>query len=300
MAKLSSDSFGLPFAVQVGGEVSMDDVLAAQMAARADDTGITVVAFTATPKTKTMELFGTRPDPSRSAAKDNLPTPFHVYSMRQAIEEKFILDVLQNDTTYKLAFKLANGGKELDDKEVERSAAMKGIMGWVRLHPYNIAQKVQIVVEHFRELVAPLLNGRGKAMVVVGSRKEAVRWQFAIDTYIKDRGYVNDVIKGKLLESQKLAVQATNNTKEQFANSPDLKTEITNAVMGALEAHTAMSTQALGSEVVREGLRDILLGPARLYETLREQAISKQAQSWSVPGICAGLGSKHGSISGSI
>jgi type I site-specific restriction-modification system R (restriction) subunit len=173
----------------------------------------------------------------------------------------------------------ASCGKELDDKEVERSAAMKGIMGWVRLHPYNIAQKVQIVVEHFRELVAPLLNGRGKAMVVVGSRKEAVRWQFAIDTYIKDRGYVNDVIKGKLLESQKLAVQATNNTKEQFANSPDLKTEITNAVMGALEAHTAMSTQALGSEVVREGLRDILLGPARLYETLREQAISKQAQS---------------------
>ena len=62
-------------------------------------------------------------------------------------------------------------------------------MGWVRLHPYNIAQKVQIVVEHFREHVAPLLNGQGKAMVVVGSRKEAVRWQLAIDKYIKDRGY---------------------------------------------------------------------------------------------------------------
>ena len=172
-----------------GGEISMDDVLAAQMAARADDTGITFVAFTATPKTKTMELFGTRPDPSRPAGKDNLPTPFHVYSMRQAIEEKFILDVLQNYTTYKLAFKLASGGKELDDKEVERNAALKGIMGWVRLHPHNIAQKVQIVVEHFRDLVSPLLNGLGKAMVVVGSRKEAVRWQLAIDKYIKDRGY---------------------------------------------------------------------------------------------------------------
>jgi type I restriction enzyme R subunit len=67
--------------------------------------------------------------------------------------------------------------------------ALKGIMGWVRLHPYNIAQKVQIVVEHFRELVAPLLKGHGKAMVVVRSRKEAVRWQLAIDRYIKDRGY---------------------------------------------------------------------------------------------------------------
>jgi type I restriction enzyme R subunit len=97
--------------------------------------------------------------------------------------------VLQNYTTYKLAFRLANGATKFDDTEVERSAAMKGIMGWVRLHPYNIAQKVQIVVEHFRELVAPLLRGRGKAMVVVGSRKEAVRWQLAIDKYITDRGY---------------------------------------------------------------------------------------------------------------
>jgi len=172
-----------------GGEVSSEDVLAAQMAARANDAGITFVAFTATPKTKTMELFGRRPDPSKPASKDNLPAAFHVYSMRQAIEEKFILDVLQNYTTYKLAFKLAHNGKEFDDKEVERSAALKGIMGWVRLHPYNIAQKVEIVVEHFRELVAPLLKGQAKAMVVVGSRQEAVRWQLAIDKYIKSRSY---------------------------------------------------------------------------------------------------------------
>jgi type I restriction enzyme R subunit len=190
-----------------GGEVSMDDMLAAQMASRADDKGITFVAFTATPKTKTMELFGTRPDPNRPASKDNLPTPFHVYSMRQAIEEKFIVDVLQNYTTYKLAFKLAHEGKEVDNREVERSAAMKRIMGWVRLHPYNISQKVEVVVEHFWQLVAPLLNGRGKAMVVVGSRREAVRWQLAIDKFIKARGYpirtlvafsgeVNDVESG--------------------------------------------------------------------------------------------------------
>ena len=172
-----------------GGEVSMDDVLASQMAARATDTGITFVAFTATPKTKTMELFGTKPDPTKPASKDNVPAPFHVYSMRQAIEEGFILDVLRNYTTYKLAFRLAHDGKEWDDKEVERSAAMKKIMGWVRLHPYNISQKVEIVVEHFREHVASLLGGKAKAMVVVSSRQEAVRWKLAVDKYIASKKY---------------------------------------------------------------------------------------------------------------
>jgi type I restriction enzyme R subunit len=172
-----------------GGEVSTEDLLAAQMSARSAEHGITYVAFTATPKAKTIELFGRRPDPSLPASVSNLPAPFHVYSMRQAIEEGFILDVLRNYTPYKLAFKLAHNGKELDDKEVERSEALKGIMRWVRLHPYNIAQKVQVVVEHFRENVAPLLNGNAKAMVVVASRLEAVRWQLAIDKYIKDQGY---------------------------------------------------------------------------------------------------------------
>ncbi|MBL9168979.1 MAG: type I restriction endonuclease subunit R, partial [Verrucomicrobiales bacterium] len=172
-----------------GGEVSTEDLLAAQMATRANDKGITFIAFTATPKNKTMELFGTTPDPSRPAGPDNLPAPFHVYSMRQAIEEKFILDVLQNYTSYRLAFKLAHEGKDYDEKTVERSAAMKGIMGWVRLHPYNISQKVQIVVEHFRQYVAPLLKGNAKAMVVVASRVEAVRWKLAIEKYITAQNY---------------------------------------------------------------------------------------------------------------
>jgi type I restriction enzyme R subunit len=176
-------------ALKDGGEVDTEDLLAAQMATRAGETGITYVAFTATPKAKTLQLFGRVPDPTQPPGEGNLPAPFHVYSMRQAIEEAFILDVLQNYTPYKLAFKLAHGGKEMDDAEVERSAALKGIMQWVALHPYNIAQKVQIVVEHFRNVVAPLLDGKAKAMVVLGSRKEAVRWKLAIDKYIKDRGY---------------------------------------------------------------------------------------------------------------
>jgi type I restriction enzyme R subunit len=169
-----------------GGEVSSEDVLAAQMTARADDRGITFVAFTATPKQKTIELFGTRPDPSRKPSNDNIPKPFHIYSMQQAIEEGFILDVLQNYTPYSVAFKLAHEGEDLDDKAVERSAALKKVMGWVKLHPHNIAQKVRIVVDHYRQYVAPLLGGRAKAMIVLGSRLEAVRWQLAVAKYVEE------------------------------------------------------------------------------------------------------------------
>ncbi len=175
--------------IEEGGEGGFDDVLRAQMTARTADAGITYVAFTATPKHKTLELFGRRPDPEQSAGPTNLPEAFHVYSMRQAIEEGFILDVLQNYTTYKLAFKLAHEGKEYDETEVERSTAMKGIMRWVRLHPYNISQKVQVVIEHYLENVQPLLTGHAKAMVAVGSRLEAVRWQLAMQKYIQSRGY---------------------------------------------------------------------------------------------------------------
>ena len=176
--------------LQDGGEMSAEDILAAQMAARAGETGVSYVAFTATPKAKTLELFGRRPQPDQPPGPANLPAAFHVYSMRQAIEEGFILDVLKNYTPYKLAFRLANDGQDWEQQEVERSAALKGIMRWVRLHPYNIAKKVEIVVEHYRENVQPLLEGKAKAMVVLGSRVEAVRWKLAIDGYIKAKGYV--------------------------------------------------------------------------------------------------------------
>lgn len=184
--------------LQDGGEVDTEALLAAQMEARAGVKGLTYVAFTATPKAKTLELFGRK-------GPDGLPQPFHVYSMRQAIEEGFILDVLKNYTSYKLAFRLAHDGKEYDETQIERSAAMKGIMQWVRLHPYNIAQKVQIVVEHYRENVQPLLAGRAKAMVVVGSRKEAVRWQKAMRGYIEKRNYPLGVLvafSGEVLDAE--------------------------------------------------------------------------------------------------
>jgi type I restriction enzyme R subunit len=173
-----------------GGEVSNEDIMAAQMSARAGaDAGITYIAFTATPKAKTLELFGRRPDPAQPAGPTNLPQAFHVYSMRQAIEEDFILDVLKNYTPYKLAFKLTHDGQDWDEAKVEQSSAVKGLMRWVRLHPYNISQKVAIIVEHFIDNVQPLLGGHAKAMVVTASRLEAVRFKRAIDQYIREQRY---------------------------------------------------------------------------------------------------------------
>ena len=101
-----------------GGEISTEDILAAQMAAKANPKGITSIAFTATPKPKTLELFGRRPKPDQPAGPDNLPEPFHVYSMRQAIEEEYILDVLRNYTSYKLAYKLAHDGEDWRESAV--------------------------------------------------------------------------------------------------------------------------------------------------------------------------------------
>ena len=215
-----------------GGDISTEDLLAAQMATRAGVSGITYVAFTATPKAKTLELFGTRPDPSQPASPTNLPAPFHVYSMRQAIEEGFILDVLQNYTTYKLAFKLAHNGKDYDEKTVERSAALKSIMGWVRLHPYNISQKVEIVVEHFRTLVAPLLKGRAKAMVVVGSRVEAVRWQLAIQKYITAHGYAIGTLVAFSGEVNDKESGPEGFTERNAKLNPGLKSDIRDAFDG--------------------------------------------------------------------
>ena len=168
--------------IEEGEEISAEDVMLASMEARVQPKNISYFAFTATPKAKTLEMFG-------RTGESGLPEPFHLYSMQQAIEEGFILDVLKNYTPYRLAFKLVHNGREYDDEEVEKSEALKQVMRWVRLHPYNISQKVSIIVEHFIENVAGRLDGKAKAMVVTGSRKEAVRYKLAIDKYIRENGY---------------------------------------------------------------------------------------------------------------
>jgi type I restriction enzyme R subunit len=179
---------------EIDAEEVLNAAIAAQMEAKAagKEAGITYVAFTATPKDKTLQLFGTRPNPALPPSDTNIPRPFHVYSMRQAIEEGFILDVLQNYTNYKVAFQIANAGAQ--GQLVEEGKAKSGIMGWVALHEYNIAQHVQIVVEHFRQFVEPLLAGQAKAMVVTASRLEAARWQVAVRKYIKAKGYKLDTV----------------------------------------------------------------------------------------------------------
>lgn len=147
-----------------------------------DDSNVSFFAFTATPKGSTLRLFG-------SQGEDGKYYPFHIYSMRQAIEEGFILDVLQNYMTYKMYYKVAK--KIKDDPSFEKSKATKAIARFVSLHPHNIAQKTEVMVEHFRNSTIKKIGGKAKAMVVTSSRKHAVRYKLAFDKYIKEKGYTD-------------------------------------------------------------------------------------------------------------
>ena len=169
--------------------LSSEDILDATVAARKGSNNLNYYAFTATPKAKTLELFGRRPDPLEPASKTNKPVAFHVYSMRQAIEEGFILDVLKNYTNYKVAYKLLQKLND-PDREVDSKKAKIKLSQWVALHEHNVSQKVKIIVEHYRKHVMHLLGGQAKAMVVTSSRKAAVRYKLAFDKYIAENHYL--------------------------------------------------------------------------------------------------------------
>ena len=146
---------------------------------RSRQPNLSFFAFTATPKFKTKALFD---EPGSSGA-----SPFHEYTMRQAIEEGFVMDVLQNYTTYKRFFGLI---KQIeDDPDVPRRKAAKVLTRYLELHPVNIEQVVSVIIEHFRLYVMHELGGRAKAMVVTGSRLAAVKYKLAFDRYIKETGY---------------------------------------------------------------------------------------------------------------
>jgi type I restriction enzyme R subunit len=138
-------------------------------------------AFTATPKQKTLELFGTEDVLTKKFA------PFSLYSMKQAIEEKFILDVLRNYTTYETYFGLLK--KVESDPEFDKKKAQKLIVGYVERHEHAIDKKTAVMVEHFEEKISQLINGNAKAMVVTKSRLHAVRYKLAFDKYLKEKGY---------------------------------------------------------------------------------------------------------------
>ena len=166
-----------------GGSLDWQDSLNAIVESRGPQPNLSFFAFTATPKGKTLELFG-RPAPGNP---DGVPVPFHTYSMRQAIEEGFILDVLGNYTDYDTYFKLVNTA-ESDDEFPKRRTATK-LNKFVTLHEHNVGQKTEIIVEHFRNQVMHAMGGRAKAMVVAGSRLHAVRYMNALGGYIDARGY---------------------------------------------------------------------------------------------------------------
>ena len=195
-------------------EVSAEELLDAAVQARQPNERISYYAFTATPKAKTLELFGRPADPTLPASSGNKPEAFHLYSMRQAIEEGFILDVLRNYTTYSTAWKIAHPDGE--DDEVDSKKARIKLARWVRLHPYNISQKVEVIVEHFRANIRGLLGGQAKAMVVTSSRQEAVRYQLAVKAYVQQMGY-NDVhplvaFSGSVLGDEVIPEEVTENS----------------------------------------------------------------------------------------
>ena len=161
-------------------EEARENAILAEMEKRGRLPNLSTFAFTATPKPKTLELFGTK-HPDGSFA------PFHLYSMRQAIEEGFILDVLGNYTTYTTYWRLWKTVE--DDPHYDKRKAAFLLKSFVELHPHAIGEKVRIMVEHFAEQVQNQIGGKAKAMIVTRSRLHAVSYKLAVDEYLAERGY---------------------------------------------------------------------------------------------------------------
>ena len=164
------------------GETDWEDLLTQVMQSRGRQKNLSFFAFTATPKGKTIESFG-------NIGASGKPEAFHIYSMRQAIEEKFILDVLTNYTTYTTYYRLLKAAE--DDPELPKKKAARALAKFMSLHPHNIEQKTEVIVEHFRRSVKNRIGGRAKAMVVTSSRLHAVRYKLAFERYIKENGYTD-------------------------------------------------------------------------------------------------------------
>ena len=160
--------------------LDMNDRLVREMISHGKHKNLSFFAFTATPKGPTLEMFGTE-------HSDGSYHPFHIYSMRQAIEEGFILDVLQNYTTYKTCYQIAKNVE--GNPDVPQSKALKVIRKYEELHPYNIQQKSAIIVETFRNVTKKKIKGQGKMMVVTSSRLAAVRYYHEIKRYLETNGY---------------------------------------------------------------------------------------------------------------
>ncbi len=181
------ESLSLEEAAAIAGkeeeeEQDAEDKINKELEKFADRSHISFFAFTATPKGSTLKLFG-------QPGENGKPEPYHIYSMRQAIEEGFIFDVLKNYMTYKMYY---NVNKKIeDDPSFSKSKAAKSIARFVSLHPHNISQKTEIIIEHFRSFTMRKIGGEAKAMLVTSSRLHAVRYKLAFDEYIKLKGYTD-------------------------------------------------------------------------------------------------------------
>lgn len=159
-----------------------EDKLLNELAAQGIHDNLSFFAFTATPKDKTLQMFGTRDENGKYH-------PFHIYSMRQAIEEHFILDVLQNYMTYKMYYRIAKTIP--DNPELDTTAGIKAIRNYETLHPHNISQKTAIMLEHFRNITRHKIGGKAKAMIVTPSRLHAVRYVLEFKKQIAEKGYTD-------------------------------------------------------------------------------------------------------------
>lgn len=159
-----------------------EDKLLDELAAQGIHNNLSFFAFTATPKDKTLQMFGTRDENGKYH-------PFHIYSMRQAIEEHFILNVLQNYMTYKMYYKIAKTIP--DNPELDTLAGVKAIRNYETLHPHNISQKTAIMLEHFRSITRHKIGGKAKAMIITPSRLHAVRYVLEFKRQIKEKGYTD-------------------------------------------------------------------------------------------------------------
>lgn len=183
----------------------VEDIIGAYQKARGPQANISYFAFTATPRNVTLERFGTM-------GPDGLPHPFHLYSMRQAIEEGFILDVLRNYMTYKAYYELEKAIEE--DPEFQGRKARRRVARFASLHPTAISQKVEVIVEHFRRHLQREIHGQAKAMVVTQSREHAVRYYFGVRDYLKTHDYAD--IKALVAFSGELTVDGETWTEAQI------------------------------------------------------------------------------------
>ena len=189
---------------------SVEDLIIDEITNQGKQKNISMVAFTATPKKQTLQLFG-------NLNKDGKPSPFHIYGMKQAIEEEFIIDVLTNYTTYKTFYEVHK--KMEENPEVFSSVVKRKINRFVDMHPTNIGQKVEIIIEHFRNCIMRELGGKAKAMVITSSRAAAVRYRNEFERYITEHNYMN--IKALVAFSGKVTVDGKEYSEVGMNNIPE-------------------------------------------------------------------------------